>query len=98
MSSVANDNVCHRVAASDRGKLSQLALKETMFGGGKGNKPLLGPSSFASYPAIETGQTFGLAVFWLFVMFAESQIKAFERGPEYYKNCNGCETLFLRIL
>ena len=34
-----------------------------------------------------------LAVFWLFVMFAVSQIKASEKDPEYCKN--GCETLFL---
>ena len=34
-----------------------------------------------------------LGVFWLFVMFAESQIKAPERDPEYCKN--GCEMLFL---
>ena len=33
-----------------------------------------------------------LAVFWLFVMFAESQIKAFKRDPEYCQN--GCETFF----
>ena len=32
-------------------------------------------------------------VFWLFVMFAESQIKASKRDPEYCKN--GFETLFL---
>ena len=59
----------------------------------KGNKPLLALSSPASYPTIETGQTFGLAVFWLFVIFAESQIKASERDPDYCKK-NGCETLF----
>ena len=49
-------------------------------------------SSPTSYPAIETGANNRFAVFWLFVMFAESQIKACERDPE---NCkNGCETLF----
>ena len=37
-------------------------------------------SSPASYPVIETGTNNRLAVFWLFVVFAESQIKAFERG------------------
>ena len=34
-----------------------------------------------------------LAVFWLFVMFAESQIEASERDQEYCKN--GCKTFFL---
>ena len=41
---------------------------------------------------METGTNNRLAVFWLFVMFAESQIKASERDPEYCKT--GCETLF----
>ena len=53
--------------------------------GKKGNKPLLALSIPASYPAIETGQTFGLAVFWLFVMLAESQIKASERAQNIIK-------------
>ena len=39
-----------------------------------------------------TGTNNRLAVFWLFVMFAESQIEASERDPEYGKH--GCETLF----
>ena len=45
-----------------------------------------------SYPAIESGTNNRLAVFWLFVMFSESQIKASEKDPEYCKN--GCETFF----
>ena len=51
-------------------------------------------SSHQSYPAIEIRTIICHAVFWLFMMFAESQIKAFERDPEYCKN--GCEKLFLR--
>ena len=49
-------------------------------------------SSPASYSAIETGTNNRLAVFWLFVMFAKSQIKASERDAEYCKN--GSETFF----
>ena len=53
-----------------------------MFGEKKGNKPLLTLSSPASYPSIETGEKkIRLGVFWLFVMFAESQIKASEKRP-----------------
>ena len=46
-------------------------------------------SSPASYPAIKTRTNIRHAVFWLFAMFTESQIKASERDPEYCKK--GCE-------
>ena len=61
-----------------------------MFEKKQGNKPLLALSSHRELTCHDTRTNIRRSVFWLFAMFAESQIKASERDPEYCRH--GCET------